>query len=184
MITLNNRTGITRQVSDSINLPRLIIITAVMALGGVAGSIYAARTAGAEYFNLSSLWGSELFKWLVLLNFAPVLSVFLSSCFGYGAVLALASAFCRGFMFAVPLTDKVESYGLSGYYSGFTLCGILSVVAVIIMSMQAIGMSAVRRGGTHNRNNADEYAKNTFLVMVCCAAAVVFGAAMDAFLLK
>lgn len=181
---MNNRTGITREGSDSINLPRLIIITAVMALGGVAGSIYAARTAGAEYFNLSSLCGSELFKWLVILNFAPVFFVFLSSYFGYGAVLALASALCRGFMFAVPLTDKVEKYGLSGYYRGFSPCCILSVVAVIIMSVQAIGMSAVRRGGTHYGKNIDEYAKNTFLLMVCCAAAVVFGAAMDAFLLK
>ena len=40
-------------------------------------------------------------------------------------------------------------------------------------------------GSKDNSGNiADEYAKNTFLVMVCCAAAVVFGAAMDAFLLK
>ncbi|MBO7274952.1 MAG: hypothetical protein J6V15_01115 [Clostridia bacterium] len=181
---MNNRTGITREGNEAVNIPRLIIITVVMALGGVAGSIYAAGVLDADYFNLSNMYGSELFKCLDILNLAPVFAVFLSSYFGYGAVIVVASAFCRGFTFAVPLTDKVQDYGLSGYYSGFSLCGILSVAAVIIMSMQAIGMSAVRRGGIYHRKSADEYAKNTFLLMVCCATAVVFGAALDAFLLK
>ena len=181
---MNNRTGITREGNEAVNIPRLVIITVVMALGGVAGSIYAAGVLDADYFNLSNMYGSELFKWLVILNFAPVFAVFLSSYFGYGAVIVVASAFCRGFTFAVPLTDKVQDYGLSGYYGAFSLCGILSVFAVIIMSMHAIEVSAMRRGGTYRGKALDEHAKNIFLLMVCCAAAIVFGGAMDAFLLK
>ena len=181
---MNNRTGILRENGTTVNGARLAVITAVMSAGGLAGSIYAIKAASDEYFTLSGMCGTELFKWLVIINLAPVVAAFLSSYFGYGAVISVASAFCRGFVFAMPLTYSIRQNGLDGYYGAFSLCGILSVFAVIIMSMHAIEVSAMRRGGTYRGKALDEHAKNIFLLMVCCAAAIVFGGAMDAFLLK
>ena len=180
---MNNRTGIKNTGNQNINIPRLTVITAVMAAGAAAGSIYTAHYTNTDFFTLSQLQGTELFRQLAVFHMIPVFAAFLSSYFGYGAVIALCAALCRGFAFSAPLTKNIMANGLGGYFS-FTalgsICGILSVLAVIIMSMQAIEISSVRR---ENKLTEDDQ-KNTFVLFVCCAAAIILGAAMDAYMMK
>ena len=179
---MNNRTGIKNAENENVNIPRLIVITAVMAAGAAAGSIYTTRV-GQDFYTLSQLQGTELFRQLAVFNMIPVFGAFLSSYFGYGAVIALFAALCRGFAFSAPLTKNIASNGLYGYFSfaGLgSICGILSVLAVIIMSMQAIEMSSARRGGRVSEDDS----KNTFVLLACCAAAIILGAAIDAYMMK
>lgn len=183
VIFVNNWTGIAKSKDENINIPRLIVITAVMVLGAAAGSIYTVYFSGDGFFMLSELDGTQLFRQLAVVGFIPVFASFLSSYVAYGAFVGLCAAFCRGFAFSAPLTAGVISNGISGYFSfaaAGSVCGILSVVSVIIMSMQAVETSQKRRNGRFE----EEDGKNLFLLLLCCAAAIIFGAAIDAYLLK
>ena len=179
---MNNRTGILTG-ADNINLPRLAFITAVMAAGAAAGSIYTSRYLIGDFFTFSQLCGTQLFRQLAVFNIIPIFAIFLSSYFGYGAFVALCAVFCKGFVLAAPLTGNIMAQGIHGYFSfaGIgSVCALVSAFAAIIMSMQAIEMSRARRGG----RVAEEDSKSTFLLLLCCAAGIILGGAIDAYMMK
>ena len=189
VIIMTKRTGNIRETNRDINLYRLIFLTAVMALGAAVGSIYAANASKISFhlLNVMNLYGTELFKRLILINTIPIVAVYLAGFFEYGSILTLLLAAAKGFVFSVPLTESVKNNGISGYLSFAAMgsfCGILSVFVLIIMSMQSIEMSSKHRLSIHEWRDRDEDTKNTFMMVLCCIAAIIFGAAADAYLLK
>lgn len=186
---MTKRTGNIKGTNWDINIHRLIFLTAVMALGAAVGSIYAANASNVSLHMLDvmNIYGTELFKRLILINTIPIVAVYLAGFFEYGSIITLLLAAAKGFVFSVPLTESVKNNGISGYLSFAamgSLCGILSVFVLIIMSMQSIEMSSKRRLNIHEWRGKDEDTKNAFLMLLCCTAVIIFGAATDAYLLK
>lgn len=184
---LKNKLGIIKDCEEIINIPRLIFITAILAIGAVAGSIYAVKTSDSELLKLFSMHGAELFKWLSVINIAFVFLIYVSSYFASGHVFAIMVLAAKGFVFSVPITENVKLYGINGYFGGLgisSVCCILSVLAVIIMAMQSVELSSKRRLCGDTWKNKEEDVKNTLMIFMAGSAAIIFGAAADAYLLK
>ena len=170
-------------------MPRLIFIVSVLAAGAAAGSIYGIKSPdiGSGFFGMLENNGADLFRWLCMVNISFVLMLFICSHFSAGAVPVIGVLAANGFVFSAPVTANIRAQGMQGYF-GFAGAGslscLLSVFAVVAMAMQSMEMISCRKMGVNKWQSREEDTKNTLVIFMAGAAAIVFGSAVDAYLLK
>ena len=103
VIIMTKRTGNIKGTNGDINIHRLIFLTAVMALGAAVGSVYAANASNVSLHMLDvmNIYGTELFKRLILINTIPIVAVYLAGFFEYGSIIT--------FLLAAPISLPIKS---------------------------------------------------------------------------
>lgn len=171
---------------DELNIPRLIVIILLFCIGAVIGSYIGAGVNGQEdwwweYINLSP---QQFFRRDAVINLALAVVIFIGGFIPLGFLTSAAGIMIKGFISAVPITAFVRLYGVSGYFSAAKtgmISNFISVIALCLLSMQAIENSSMRRRKI--KDKALETDKVYILCFCICSAALVFGAAIDGFLL-
>ena len=166
------------------NITRLIIITIFLVCGAIIGSFIGAEVSGEEdwiweYLHISH---QQFFRRSTIINLILLLVVFLGGYTPLAFISAAAVSVFKGFIAAMPITSVVRLYGVSGYFIASEkgmICNLTSLLSILIMSMLSLELSCSRR----NNRFISEMGKVYALSLCICATIIIFGAAIDGFLL-
>lgn len=166
-----------------VNIPRLTVIILMIIVGAVLGSIIGVEVEGNEdwfwdYINNSP---QQFFRRNTIVNLIILVIVFVGGFTSAGLPFAMVGTISKGIIASVPITACVKLYGISGYFIAAEkgmINNLISAIAITIISMQSIEMSSLKRNGKKDKDSDKLYS----ICFCVCAAAIIFGAAIDGFL--
>lgn len=172
-----------RDNSEIINITRLAVLTALFVFGAVIGSILGAEVKGSEdwlweYMHISP---QNFFRRDTIINLIFLVIVFVGGFTSVAFIFTVAASVSKGIIASVPITAFVRLYGVSGYFiaaengmfSNFT-----AFISLLIMSIYSAESSSKKRLGIKNSESDKQYA----LILCICSSIIIFGAAIDGFL--
>ncbi len=174
------------EFSDDINFPRLIIIIVLLSIGAAVGSILGARISGQEdwFWVYTNLTPQQFFRRDTVINLILAAIVFMGGFTTIAFIPALAVVIIKGIVSAIPISAFIRLYGISGYFSAAKtgmVSNFSSVFALCLIVYEAVEISAIRR--TRDNDRGEELDKQYVLSFCVCVAIIVFGSAVDGFIL-
>jgi hypothetical protein len=155
------RAGGARRAPAGAQTACLLALIIAFLVGGVLGSFFAAHAAdqtAVETFLSTPEAAADsapavgisagMFFRLMLPDLAATLLLTLAAFFTFGLALAPLALAAKGFMLSLLATAFVRALGGSGYLAAawvVTLCGFLTVAALLLLGMQAMGLALKRR---------------------------------------
>lgn len=172
--------------NDDINVPRLIVIIALLCIGAAVGSFFGAGVNGQEdwFWEYTNLTPQQFFRRDAVLNLILVAIVFIGGFTPIGFIPSIVVILIKGAVSALPISAFIRLYGVSGYFSAAKtgmVSNFFSVFALCLMVYEAVESSALRRNRINDKTA--ERDKQYVLSFCICVAIVVFGSALDGFLL-
>lgn len=147
----------------------------LFAVGAVVGSFFAANMSesGQEYIYTYFIGGTPVSVWrAILTDTLPVILVFVCGFFSVGRPVTGLVITVKGFIISALATTFVMIFGAGGYIVSLALilvCGFVSAMCLILISLQAVAMSA-RRAVVKGRGPAFVDKAYYFSGVICLAA--------------